>query len=201
MEDAFFSGQPSSLKRTVEFVCERVASTAIKFICQELVPLAKAQASTEWKDYLNSVKTIEAHVEIAQTKVIWTILWIIGCYDRFLQKLCQAQVIPVAQNHLGKFLPNCDEEVQKLIDIKISQSLDGLLPVDALEGIKQICVAITKKMCTERVKQWMAGHVNLALFTKDFESEILKVNRYIHLKIDSEKEILSCQTSFESDLI
>uniref|UniRef100_A0AAR5QJV6 Codanin-1 C-terminal domain-containing protein n=1 Tax=Dendroctonus ponderosae TaxID=77166 RepID=A0AAR5QJV6_DENPD len=158
LEDAFFSGQPSSLKRTVEFVSERVASTAIKFICQELVPLAKAEANTEWKDYLNSVKTTEAHSDHAQTKKVW-----------------QAQVTTVAQKHLSKLLPNCDQEAQKLMDIKIAKSLDGLLPVDALEGTKQICVTVTKKMCTERVKQWMVGHVSLALFTKDFESDILKM--------------------------
>lgn len=36
-------------------------------------------------------------------------------------------------------------------------------------------------MYTERVKQWLASHVNLSVFTKDFDSEIQKVCKEVWL--------------------
>jgi codanin-1 len=44
LEEAFFNGQPVSLRKTVEFVSERVASTCVKYVCGTLVPSHKKNA-------------------------------------------------------------------------------------------------------------------------------------------------------------
>ena len=41
LEDAFFHGQPSSIKKTVDFVSERVASSCVKYIYNTIIPSVK----------------------------------------------------------------------------------------------------------------------------------------------------------------
>lgn len=41
LEEAFFHGQPSSIRKTVDFVAERVASSCVKYICNTIIPAAK----------------------------------------------------------------------------------------------------------------------------------------------------------------
>lgn len=58
LEDAFFSGQPVSVKKTVDFVSERIASSCVKHICNSIVPVFKKQAFENWKTLLDSSKPI-----------------------------------------------------------------------------------------------------------------------------------------------
>lgn len=39
LEEAFFHGQPSSTRKTVDFACERVASSCVKHICSVMLPV------------------------------------------------------------------------------------------------------------------------------------------------------------------
>lgn len=55
LEEAFFNGQPVSVKKTVEFVSERVASTCVKHICNNIVPNFKKHAVEEWKAILETL--------------------------------------------------------------------------------------------------------------------------------------------------
>lgn len=47
LEEAFFSGQPASIRKTVEFVSERIASACVKHICHEIVPEFKRKSLKE----------------------------------------------------------------------------------------------------------------------------------------------------------
>lgn len=53
MEEAFFNGQPASIRKTVEFVSERIASTCVKEIFNEIVPSYKKIALKQLKDVLS----------------------------------------------------------------------------------------------------------------------------------------------------
>lgn len=39
LEEAFFHGQPASTRKTVDFACERVASSCVKHICSAMLPI------------------------------------------------------------------------------------------------------------------------------------------------------------------
>lgn len=52
MEDAFFHNQPSSTKKTIDLITERVASACVKYICNNLVPNAKKQSVETFKNHL-----------------------------------------------------------------------------------------------------------------------------------------------------
>lgn len=47
LEEAFFSAQPVSVRKTVEFVSERIASACVKYICHDLVPQFKQKSLEE----------------------------------------------------------------------------------------------------------------------------------------------------------
>lgn len=47
LEEAFFSGQPASIRKTVEFVSERIASACVKHICHDIVPEFKRKSMKE----------------------------------------------------------------------------------------------------------------------------------------------------------
>lgn len=49
LEEAFFNGQPISMRKTVEFVSERVASTCVKYVCVVLVPQHKKSALEKFR--------------------------------------------------------------------------------------------------------------------------------------------------------
>ncbi|KAK0167111.1 hypothetical protein PV327_004553 [Microctonus hyperodae] len=44
LEDAFFHGHPRSVRRTVDFVVERIVSSCVKFICRTIIPPVKEKS-------------------------------------------------------------------------------------------------------------------------------------------------------------
>lgn len=56
LEEAFFNGQPVSVRKTVEFTSERVASACIKHICNVQVPEFKQKAIKELTSILSNLK-------------------------------------------------------------------------------------------------------------------------------------------------
>lgn len=53
IEEAFWHGQPSSVKKTVDFIVDRIASGCVKHICNTIIP------STKEKIIKNYVKSKE----------------------------------------------------------------------------------------------------------------------------------------------
>lgn len=49
LEEAFFNGQPVSIRKTVDFISERVASACVKYICNTVVSNFKKGAIKEFK--------------------------------------------------------------------------------------------------------------------------------------------------------
>ena len=47
LEESFFHGQAASVRKTVEFVAERVASCCVKHICSTILPSIKQEGSAE----------------------------------------------------------------------------------------------------------------------------------------------------------
>ncbi|XP_050315737.1 codanin-1 [Anthonomus grandis grandis] len=157
VEDAFFNSHPSSVRKTVEFVSERIASAAVKHICHDVVPNFKTSILTELKEIFLKNDTGDRFLDDNQRKTT-----------------LKNQGLAVTEIQLSGFLKTLQEETEKISCKKIPSAIDSLLPVDTLEITKNICIRITNKMYTERVKQWIDSHVTLDLLTKDFENEVQK---------------------------
>ncbi|XP_030754792.1 codanin-1 [Sitophilus oryzae] len=157
LEEAFFNGQPSSLRKTVEFVSERVASAAVKHICNDMVPKAKSKVLSDFGEHISKENIKEENADMLE-------------YKNVLKKKASSFV----EGFVRDFLRDCNEAMYEIAEKKIHGCIDNLLPLDALEEIKNVCVGFTYKMYVERVKQWLATHVSSSIFLKELENDIQK---------------------------
>lgn len=58
----------------------------------------------------------------------------------------------------------CAKETENLTSERIPLSLNALLAVDELEQTKKTCCIITRRLCMDRVQQWLDSHVNIGVF-------------------------------------
>ncbi|CAH1977785.1 unnamed protein product [Acanthoscelides obtectus] len=154
LEDSFLNTQPVSMRKTIEFVSERIASACIKHICNEVVPNYKKQASESLKTFLEGWKK-EQNVSD-------------GNFNDNQKLALKAIVSKQVQNHLVVLKGNCSKEVTQIMEEKIPISVENLLAIDTLKETTNACVSLTAKMCKDRVRQWMVTQLNTNIFAKDF---------------------------------
>ncbi|XP_060532788.1 codanin-1 isoform X3 [Cylas formicarius] len=160
LEEAFFNGQPASLRKTVEFVSERVASCAVKYICYTLVPEYKQTALDEFRSEIEQTYKQEA-MDKHSTK-------------EFLTSKSRS----LARDHLNCLITSCEEIASRISREKIPPSMDGLLVLDVLPGTKKFCVDVASRMYADRVRQWVNSHVTVGLFLKDFDGELQRLGNW-----------------------
>ncbi|KAJ8916530.1 hypothetical protein NQ315_000172 [Exocentrus adspersus] len=163
LEEAFFNGQPLSLRRTVEFVSERVASACVKHICGCLVPDFKKSALETLRGSLISWSNEENANSPTREKALKVSL--------------RSKMNQTALSSLQALREACGKEVLSLTKARVGPSISNLLSVDVLPQTRDVCVSITTRMCVERVQQWVNSHITVAVFTKDFNVEAQKVER------------------------
>ncbi|XP_044763026.1 codanin-1 isoform X2 [Coccinella septempunctata] len=150
LEETFFNGHPSSLKKTVDFVAERVASTCVKHLCYTVVPEYK-------KDFIGQLKTKlnECFLE-----------------SRTNEAELQSRGTRLAEENMSVLRTLCDKEVNKIIESRIRTSIIALLPMDYLPQMQNICVSAGERMCQEKVQQWASTHIVIGLLMKEVRAEI-----------------------------
>ncbi|KAG5895355.1 hypothetical protein JTB14_003152 [Gonioctena quinquepunctata] len=161
LEEAFFNGQPGSVRKTVEFVSERIASACVKHICNSLVPASKKIALQDLKVFLESWRRDDQVLTPMREKSHKAAL--------------KAKVSQMASTSLSALLKKCHEDVSAILSEKLPASIDTLLAIDSLNQTKTACVSIAARMCKERVKQWLNMHVTIVIFKKYFDNEVQKV--------------------------
>ncbi|KAJ8939318.1 hypothetical protein NQ314_011176 [Rhamnusium bicolor] len=177
LEEAFFSGQPISVKKTVEFVSERIASSCVKHICNTIVPSFKKTALEHLKSFLEIWKVEQNAMSPSK--------------DRSNKAPLKTKVSQMAQSSLRSLRESCEKEVYSVAKEKIPTSIDSLLAIDVLPQTKGVCIAIATKMCVERVRQWISSHVTLSVFTKDFDGEMQKALGQESKRVVKEKPIFA----------
>ncbi|KAI4454819.1 codanin-1 [Holotrichia oblita] len=160
LEEAFFNCQPISIRKTVEFISERVASSCVKHICNNVVPEFK-------KTSLDGARSV--------------LLQITRDFDRNedygkIENTIKTKINELIPQYLKQLQEICAEEIEKITKTRIIASIEALLAVDELPQTKETCVLITKRLCFERVQQWINSHINIGLFNKfkTLHFEILK---------------------------
>lgn len=87
----------------------------------------------------------------------------------------KSKISQMAQSSLQSLKENCEVEVAEITKQRIPLSVTNLLSVDVMPQTRDVCVAVTTRMCMERVRQWLNSHVTVAVFMKDFNSEMQRI--------------------------
>ncbi|KAL3271000.1 hypothetical protein HHI36_021501 [Cryptolaemus montrouzieri] len=152
LEEAFFNGHPASLRKTVDFVAERIASTCVKWLCYNVVP-----------DFKRNL-TKELHAQLRD--------WI--KHKRNSEDILRKKSENFALDNLKRLEVFCEAEVDKIVEKKLKSAIVALLPLDCLPQMEAICIVAAKRMCLDKVKQWTSTHIILSVLTKDISTEIAK---------------------------
>ncbi|XP_014844265.1 PREDICTED: codanin-1 [Poecilia mexicana] len=129
LEQAFFHNQPPSLRRTVEFVAERVGSNAVKHIKATLVQELVQRGEKMLRDGLQSSNANSSKLN---------------------DSIC-AQLCDVGLEALAKATRFCDEKSPDAIRI--------LLPVETTPPVLTTSENITKRLAAEKACIWLSANI------------------------------------------
>ncbi|KAM9842817.1 codanin-1 [Aulostomus maculatus] len=129
LEQAFFHNQPPSLRRTVEFVAERVGSNAVKHMKATLVSELVERGEKMLRDGLESLKSNPSKLN-----------------DSICAQLCEAGLEALAR--ATRF---CCEKSPEAIRI--------LLPDETSPAVLATSENITKHLATEKACSWLSANI------------------------------------------
>lgn len=170
LEEAFFHGQPTSTRKTVDFVFERVASTCVKHICNTLLASARETNLNVFREIMKK-KYKEKHKE---THPITN-----GNNTEIneLKSLLTKEMSMLASIASKDLKEQCDRSIPQFCESRIVKSIESLLAEDSLVPVKEMCIKIAYRVAMERINQWIQSHiVGGSLFHKDMD---LEINRFI----------------------
>ncbi|XP_053666917.1 protein disks lost [Anopheles marshallii] len=166
--EGFLQSQSQSLRRTVELIVDRSTSAVIKdFQMLFILPEKKAV-----NDRIGEVKA----VELENTK-------------RTIENICVEA--------LDRINNAWESHVPKMLNKRITEAFDSLLPVETLDPVRKLCKNITLEKCLQKSGEWRQSYMSITgLFCKDVESESLSL---IHKAQHQQQKTLSTnanQTEF-----
>ncbi|XP_049918342.1 codanin-1 [Epinephelus moara] len=129
LEQAFFHNQPPSLRRTVEFVAERVGSNAVKHMKATLVSELVERGEKMLQDGLKSPNSNSSNLN-----------------DTICAQLCVAGL-----EALGRATRFCSEKSPEAIRI--------LLPDETSPAVLATSENITKRLATEKACSWLSANI------------------------------------------
>ena len=154
LEESFFHNQPKSLRRTVEYVSERLASDVIKKIRQIVVPGEKTAFTQCMKEAIKE--------SIFKDKLSGFLVSKVPHYSQQSYEKVRAH----AENRLGDSLRSDCESV-----------LGHLLAFDTSPAVRATCVSICARSVGEKVWQWVEQHVTQGYFSREYTIEAERVAR------------------------
>jgi len=155
LEENFFHNQPKSLRRTVEYLSERLASNIIKKIRQDIVPSERTSVVEALKQ---AVPAVPEQAESIQTQLL-------------------AKVPVLSTASLQKIKSSTQSLLSTTLEPDCQASLDLLLASDTSLAAKKTCTAIAVRTVEEKVWQWVGLHVTMAYFTREYQGEAERVAR------------------------
>ncbi|XP_046383460.1 codanin-1 [Ischnura elegans] len=169
LEESFFSNQPASMRRTVDFVSERVASTCVRHICNQLLPKAmKRGLSRVHNSACSKLKENDSDNSPEEGQIAEKFELIMA---REIQEVSSEEW----SNLKKESLEYSDHECER----RAWDALPSLLPHSGDEAVSQavcqMCVQVTIRISRQKVRRWIHTHTSAALFAKEFEAEVSKL--------------------------
>ncbi|XP_050072548.1 protein disks lost [Anopheles maculipalpis] len=141
--EGFLQSQSQSLRRTVELIVDRATSAVIKdFQMMFILP--------EKKTVNDSIAVVRA-VDLEGTK-------------RTIQTICDEA--------LDRINNTWESHVPKMLNKRITESFDALLPAETLDQVRKLCRNITLEKCLQKSNEWRQSYMTISgMFCKDVEGE------------------------------
>ncbi|XP_015123289.1 codanin-1 [Diachasma alloeum] len=160
-EDVFFHGQPDSVKKTVDFVSERIASNSVKQICRESIPSIKLKHFNMFRKLAVEKIKNTPDFDMRKEKQV---------YQQFMNSENSPDLVALIIQELRDC---CNEIIPKLCKKKCTEALIPLLSEDTHPAVKEMCVKICMRLSIERIDQWLDFYINDAVNSKQIHSEYL----------------------------
>uniref|UniRef100_A0A182SBJ5 Codanin-1_C domain-containing protein n=1 Tax=Anopheles maculatus TaxID=74869 RepID=A0A182SBJ5_9DIPT len=141
--EGFLQSQSQSLRRTVELIVDRSTSAVIKdFQMMFILPEKKTV-----NDLIAGLKAID----LEDTK-------------RKIQTICDEA--------LDRINNTWENHVPKMLNKRITESFDALLPAETLDQVRKLCRNITLEKCLQKSSEWRQSYMSITgLFCKDVQGE------------------------------
>ncbi|CAD7086210.1 unnamed protein product [Hermetia illucens] len=147
LSEAFLHSQSLSVRKIVEFVIERTTSAVIKDFQIEILIPSKANAMVQ-------VAGIDS-VELKQVS---------------------NEMYKIFSHTHQKAMQSWDERIPKMIETRVKQALDALLPKETLDAIKRTCTALVIQKCKSKTEDWRLSNLqNIDFYSKDITADAEKI--------------------------
>lgn len=195
LQEAFFNSQSVSVRKTIEFISERVASACVKHVCAELVPGFKKRRLAEFQSKLKSMRT--DYESDSEYEAVMVRVWVKSVVRIFPSLVFQKALSDLSKDFAETCLADLkvflSDELEGIKRKRISTSVGSLLALDVLPQVGDVCEAVSSRICSEMIQQWVDSHTNsckrpylylricctggffVAIFKKDFDAEIKSV--------------------------
>uniref|UniRef100_A0A182JE33 Codanin-1_C domain-containing protein n=1 Tax=Anopheles atroparvus TaxID=41427 RepID=A0A182JE33_ANOAO len=147
--EAFLQSQSHSVRRIVEFIVERTTSAVIKdFQMMYLLPEKKAVT-----DQIVAVRGPNVH--------------------RVKQR-----IYAICNEALSGINGTWESNVPKMLNKRITDSLDALLPEETIVAVSMTCKDIALEKCLQKINEWRQSHMSdIELFCRNVQSEAESIMR------------------------
>ncbi|XP_052864443.1 protein disks lost [Anopheles cruzii] len=141
--EAFLQSQSLSVRRTVEFITERATSAVIKdFQLLYLLPEKKA---------------VTDRIAAVRAPTIQQVMH---------------EIRTVCEDALRGVNDTWETHVLKMLNKRITDSFDALLPAETIDAVRMTCKSIALEKCVQKANEWRQSYMaETELFCKSIQSE------------------------------
>uniref|UniRef100_A0A182NNT7 Codanin-1_C domain-containing protein n=1 Tax=Anopheles dirus TaxID=7168 RepID=A0A182NNT7_9DIPT len=148
--EAFLQSQSQSMRRTVELILDRSTSAVIK-------------------DF--QMLFILPHKKIVSDRIAGATANTLEQTTRIIQQICDE-----ALDHINY---TWESNVPKMLNKRITESFDALLPTETVDSVRILCKNITLEKCLQKTNEWRQSYISNTgtirspqeLFCKDVRNE------------------------------
>ncbi|MPC13283.1 Codanin-1 [Portunus trituberculatus] len=153
LEDNFFHNQPTSVRKTTDFVVERVSSNVIKTLRCQVLPSLREAAVEKLKaviaeQFQSTPQGGERVRDVVQQRVVEV--------GREVSEEARARCGQITHQH-------CNGEVEPALAL--------LLPPDISSQGVEVCRKLVSRCSREKVAAWVQSHLTPTLFCKDLAAD------------------------------
>ncbi|XP_053653434.2 codanin-1 [Cherax quadricarinatus] len=153
LEDNFFHNHHSSVRKTTDFVIERLSSNVIKNIRTKIIPELRISAIEKLKEF------IDDRIQSTPPSVEWT------------RDGVQKRIVELSQEMTLQMKTKCFELARQECSDQILPALSLLLPGDVTPQGVEVCKKLVTRCSKDKVLAWIQSHLTPTLFSKDLTAD------------------------------
>ncbi|XP_076065179.1 codanin-1 like protein dlt [Oratosquilla oratoria] len=166
LEDNFFHNNPPSVRKSVEFLSERISSKVIKLFRSQVMPEFKASVMEQLRPIIES----KVHNSCKSPENI--------------KSAVHRQVSELSHGLAVKARTKCFEIAKTLCQEHVTETIRLLMPPDITEKGINMCNKVVSRQCHERVTLWLQAYMAPSLITKDLHIDADKLLHTIQKAAD-----------------